>query len=97
MTRYTSDTVITALGEYSVQWQWKNNALTTEFLFVDFATAFAFMTKVAEVAEQLNHHPDWQNSYNRVAVSLRTHDKNAVTDLDIALALEISALAKTLI
>lgn len=55
------------------------------------------MTQVAAVAERLQHHPDWQNSYNTVNVRLFTHDQNAVTDLDITLAKEMSALAKTLI
>lgn len=94
MTQYTPENINLALGPNSSKWQWKKNALTAEFLFDDFIDAFAFMTKVAEVAEQMKHHPDWQNSYNRVVISLYTHDQNAVTDLDIALAKEISALAK---
>lgn len=97
MTHYTSENVSNALGNCAKHWQWKDGALYAEFTFLDFTKAFTFMTKVAEVAEQLNHHPDWQNCYNRVAISLRTHDQNAVTDLDITLAKEISALAKTLI
>lgn len=89
MTHYTPETVFDALGDCAVRWQWKANALYAEFCFSDFATAFAFMTKVAKVAEELNHHPDWENSYNRVAISLRTHDQNAVTELDVALAKDI--------
>jgi len=96
MTHYTPETVFDALGDCAVRWQWKANALYAEFRFSDFATAFAFMTKVAEVAEEMNHHPDWENSYNRVAISLRTHDQNAVTELDVALAKEISELAQAL-
>lgn len=96
MTQYTPETVFDALGDCAVRWQWKANALYAEFRFSDFATAFAFMTKVAEVAEEMNHHPDWKNSYNRVVISLRTHDQNAVTELDVALAKEISVLYTTL-
>ena len=97
MTHHTPETAATALDEYSAQWLWRDNALMATFSFVNFTAAFAFMTKIAEVAEKMNHHPDWQNSYNRVSISLRTHDQNAVTNLDIALAKEISALAKLLI
>lgn len=97
MTHYSAETVFDALGDVSSDWEWNANALTAIFVFADFKKAFAFMTQVAEVAEQMNHHPDWQNSYNRVVISLRTHDQNAVTDLDIALAKEISALAKILL
>lgn len=96
MTQYSAKTAFDALGSVSTDWEWNADALTATFVFPDFNKAFAFMTQIAQVAEQLNHHPDWQNSYNRVTISLRTHDKNAVTDLDISLAKEISALAKTL-
>ena len=97
MSSYTSKTYTAALEEAVADWDWLDGALYAEFLFADFKQAFAFVTQVAEVAEQMNHHPDWQNSYNRVAISLRTHDQNAVTELDIALAKEISVLAKTLL
>jgi 4a-hydroxytetrahydrobiopterin dehydratase len=50
------------------------------------------MAEVAEVAEKLGHHPDWHNSYNTIMISLRTHDKDAVTTLDVALAKRISML-----
>lgn len=96
MIHYTSENVFDALGDVSSDWEWNADALTAIFVFADFKKAFAFMSQVAEVAEQINHHPNWQNSYNRVAISLRTHDQNAVTDLDIALAKEISVLAQAL-
>lgn len=97
MIHYTSESVFDALGDVASDWEWNADALTAIFVFADFKKAFAFMTQVAKIAEKLNHHPDWQNSYNRVAISLRTHDQKAVTDLDIALAKEISALAKILL
>jgi 4a-hydroxytetrahydrobiopterin dehydratase len=50
------------------------------------------MAEVAEVAEKLGHHPDWQNSYNKIMISLRTHDKDAITKLDVVLAKRISML-----
>lgn len=89
---YTAETFQAALGKHNVPWRFEDNAIRANFIFSDFKTAFAFMTQVAVVAERLHHHPDWQNSYNRVAISLRTHDQNAVTDLDIALAKEIDSL-----
>ncbi|WMT92426.1 4a-hydroxytetrahydrobiopterin dehydratase [Pelagibacterium sp. H642] len=67
-------------------------AISRSFKFKDFAEAFAFMTRVALLAEKANHHPDWSNSYNRVTITLKTHDKNAVTQKDIDLATAISAL-----
>lgn len=64
-----------------------DNALVAELSFRDFATAFAFMTLVAELAETQQHHPDWSNSYNKVSIRLTTHDAgNTVTKKDRALA-----------
>ena len=94
MEYYTAENFSGALGNIGSDWKWHSDALEATFNFSDFKTAFAFMTQVAEVAERMQHHPDWQNSYNRVKVRLFTHDHNAVTDLDIALAKEISALVK---
>jgi len=68
-------------------WQEKNNCLYREFMFQDFKRAFLFMQSVAAEAEQLNHHPRWENDYNRVQIWLSTHDSgNIVTDLDKKLA-----------
>jgi 4a-hydroxytetrahydrobiopterin dehydratase len=74
-------------------WVEKNNALVKEFTFNNFVDAFAFMTKVAFAAEQQCHHPEWSNVYNRVTITLRTHDAgNIVTDKDKKLAQTIDAL-----
>ncbi|MCZ8020545.1 MAG: 4a-hydroxytetrahydrobiopterin dehydratase [Cyclobacteriaceae bacterium] len=74
-------------------WVEKNNALQKEFTFKNFIEAFAFMTKVAFVAELQNHHPEWTNIYNKVFITLRTHDAgNIVTDKDRKLAETIDAL-----
>lgn len=62
------------------------DAIAKEFRFKDFADAFAFMTRVALHAEKLDHHPEWTNVYNRVAVTLTTHDSGGVTAKDVALA-----------
>lgn len=61
-------------------------AIFKSFRFADFKQAFAFMTQVALKAEQMDHHPEWSNVYNRVDITLTTHDANGVTALDVALA-----------
>lgn len=74
-------------------WKQENNQLKRTFVFKDFVEAFAFMTKVAFLAEKHNHHPNWSNVYNRVEIALTTHDAgNTVTEKDIALANEIDRL-----
>ena len=62
------------------------DAITRTFKFADFNAAFAFMTRVALTAEKMDHHPEWFNVYNRVEVTLSTHDAGGVTELDIKLA-----------
>lgn len=75
-------------------WKEENNKLTRTFKFKDFTEAFGFMTKVAIVAEKMNHHPTWTNTWNTVQIELSTHDAgNIVTDLDRTLAKEIDKLA----
>jgi 4a-hydroxytetrahydrobiopterin dehydratase len=61
-------------------------AITREFSFADFTQAFAFMTQVALVAEKNNHHPEWFNVYNRVDITLTTHDAGGLSQRDIDLA-----------
>ena len=61
-------------------------AIFRKFKFDDFKEAFAFMTKIADVAEAIDHHPDWFNVYNRVEVKLSTHDVKGLTELDFELA-----------
>lgn len=62
-------------------------AIVRDFVFVDFAEAFAFMTQLALAAEQRNHHPDWRNVYNRVEIALTTHEAGGITEKDVAFAL----------
>jgi 4a-hydroxytetrahydrobiopterin dehydratase len=74
-------------------WNEKNNELIRKFEFKDFSEAFAFMTRVAILAEKQNHHPWWSNVYNRVEIRLTTHDEgNTITDKDKELAKAINAL-----
>lgn len=74
-------------------WVEENNTLNRKFQFADFSEAFAFMTRVAMLAEKANHHPYWVNVYNRVEIQLSTHDAgNVVTQKDHNLAAQIDAL-----
>jgi 4a-hydroxytetrahydrobiopterin dehydratase len=75
-------------------WKEENNKLVKTFTFKDFTEAFGFMTKVALIAEKMNHHPTWTNTWNTVAFELNTHDAgNIVTEKDRALAKAIDKLA----
>ncbi len=75
-------------------WEEKNNRLIKNFEFKNFIEAFGFMTRVAIVAEKMDHHPFWTNVYNRVTIELSTHDAgDVVTDLDHQLAKEIDKIA----
>jgi Pterin-4a-carbinolamine dehydratase len=68
-------------------WQEKDNTLYRSFTFGDFSEAFAFMTRVALLAEKHNHHPKWSNTWNNVEIWLSTHDAgNTVTEKDRKLA-----------
>jgi 4a-hydroxytetrahydrobiopterin dehydratase len=74
-------------------WQEKNNSLYRKIEFKDFSEAFAFMTRVALIAEKMNHHPKWTNVWNTVEIWLSTHDAgDIVTDKDRKLAEKIDAL-----
>ena len=63
------------------------DAYTKLFKFSDFKQAFSFMTSIAMMAEQINHHPEWENVYNKVIITLTTHDVGGVSKLDYDMAL----------
>lgn len=76
-------------------WTERDNALQREFTFAGFSEAFAFMTRVALVAEKMGHHPEWTNVYNRLTIRLSTHDAgNTVTEKDHRLAAAIDRIAR---
>jgi len=68
------------------RWTLVDGKLHRRYKFADFVAAFGFMTKMALVAERMNHHPEWFNVYNQVRVDLTTHDAGGITELDIKLA-----------
>lgn len=70
------------------------DAIRRLFEFADFNQAFGFMTRAALLAEKFNHHPEWSNVYNKVDVTLTTHDAGGVTALDVEMARKISAIAR---
>ena len=75
-------------------WTFENDALTKTFKFGSFREALSFMTRVAFEAEELNHHPDWTNVYNRVVIRLNTHDAgDKVTAKDVELAKRMEKIA----
>ena len=77
-----------------MNWTTDDNKLKKTFTFNDFTEAFGFMTKVAIIAEKMNHHPTWTNTWNKVTFELSTHDAgNIVTEKDRKLAEEIDKLA----
>ena len=81
--------------------QWKVSAdsksLQRQFIFSNFEKAFAFMTLCARFAEEIDHHPDWSNSWNRVSVSLSTHSAAGLTELDITMAHAMDQFANSIL
>ena len=73
-------------------WEYSNRSLTRSLMFENFRHAFSFMTAVAFVAEEHNHHPDWNNIYKVIDITLWTHSESGVTAKDIKLAEAINAL-----
>lgn len=73
-------------------WEVVDDHLHRELRFADFSEAFGFMARVALVAEKLDHHPDWSNSWNRVTIDVTSHDAGGITDLCVDLATRINAL-----
>jgi 4a-hydroxytetrahydrobiopterin dehydratase len=70
----------------------EGKAIERRFAFADFSEAFAFMTRVALLAESQDHHPEWSNVYNRVEIALTTHDAGGLSERDFTMAAAIDAL-----
>ncbi len=78
--------------EKNPSWMIDNKTIKKEFKFDNFIDAFGFMSKVALLSEKMDHHPNWQNTYNKVTIELTTHDKGGITINDIQLAESIDEL-----
>jgi 4a-hydroxytetrahydrobiopterin dehydratase len=89
--RFSDEEVQARLAEVE-GWEMIDGKLHREFQFSSFLEAFGFMTQVAMLAERRNHHPDWTNVYDRVAIDLWTHDAGGLTALDFDLAQAVSRL-----
>ena len=87
-----SDAEITTLLPKAKGWSVANGKLHREFACKDFSTAFGNMTRVALVAEAMNHHPEWFNVWNKVIIDLNTHSVKGISNLDFELAGKINEI-----
>ena len=87
-----SDSDISSWLATQSAWRMQDDKLALSLQFQDFSMAWAFMSRVALLAEQQQHHPEWFNVYNRVEIALVTHDANGLTDKDLNLAKAINRL-----
>ena len=91
LTSEERDSWLDSLPEWSLARD--GDAIARTLTFKDFSEAFAFMTRVAILAEQSDHHPEWFNVYNRVEITLTTHDANGLSQRDVTMASRIDQLA----
>ena len=89
-------TLLQALPDWRHETE-RGGLIAREFKFHDFAQAFGFMAQIAVIAESRNHHPEWFNVYNRVQVTLTTHDAGGLTERDVTLARIADGLARQLL
>ena len=75
------------------KWEYQEESLKRDFIFSDFREAFEFMVQVAEIAETLNHHPDWSNSWNKVSIAISTHSAGGLTALDLKFVEKVESLS----
>jgi 4a-hydroxytetrahydrobiopterin dehydratase len=90
LSEHEIQSALASLPEWSVQ----GGKLHREYKFADFVEAFAFMTSAALFAERMNHHPEWQNVYNRLTVDLVTHETKGISNRDVELAGKLEGLAR---
>lgn len=92
MVEKLDDAARAKLAETLPDWVLEGEHLKRSFRFADFSQAFAFMTRVALLAEKADHHPEWFNVWNRVDIALTTHDAGGLSARDVELARAIDAL-----
>jgi 4a-hydroxytetrahydrobiopterin dehydratase len=91
LTSEQRDSALARLNDWT--WEEARAGIGRSFTFRDFSAAFAFMTRVALLAEKADHHPEWSNVWNRVDIFLTTHSAGGLTAKDIAMAKSIDAVA----
>lgn len=92
MKALSKDEVARNVALHVKNWIVEENVIRRNFKFKTFVEAFSFITAVALESEKMDHHPDWSNVYNKVSISLSTHDANGVTQQDIDLAKRIDSV-----
>ena len=97
LTKAEIDTAIKQLDGWMVSNELGQTALEKTYVFSGFNAAFGFMSQIALAAERANHHPEWQNVYNKVHIRWTTHESGGLTSLDIKLAQESDAIARHLV
>ena len=90
----STDEITQALTEFT-GWAYDGEALTKTFTFADFAAAIDFMAAARPGIDELNHHPEWTNVYNRISVRLNSHDVGGVTERDFKLARLLDPLTRS--
>ncbi|MEO0506534.1 MAG: 4a-hydroxytetrahydrobiopterin dehydratase [Bacteroidota bacterium] len=75
-------------------WSYNTESIHKTYTFSDFKAAFSIMTRIAFECEAMNHHPNWENVYNRLTIHLNTHDAGGVTELDFELAKKIEEIVE---
>ena len=90
--KLTSETIIDRVQNLN-NWSLNNDAISKDYTFKNFIEAMQFINKVATIAEDLNHHPEWSNVYNKVSITLTTHDVGGISEKDFQLAKAIDALS----
>ena len=94
MKKLNQEEIQKRITEIDSAWLIKGKFISCEYIFKNFIEAFSFMTAVALVAEKSAHHPNWENVYNKVTISLNTHDADGITEKDLDLAKEIDKISK---
>ena len=94
MTSLNEQEIHIKMKEIDISWMLKGKFIHREIIFKDFSEAFSFMTSVAIIAEKSDHHPNWKNVYNKVNISLNTHDVDGLTNKDFQLAKGIDKIIK---
>lgn len=93
MEQLTKEEISTAINNLS-GWRYEDNALVKNFVFKDFKETLSYMMGIGIIAEDMNHHPEWFNVYNKLDIRLTTHDADGVTQKDIDLATKIEEILK---